>query len=61
LVLHYPSNSANDIDIHNYNILFWLRNNNDEALRIWNPGKQIGFTTLGSDEEVISRSKELEG
>ena len=49
-----------DIDISNCNRLFWLRNNYDEAVRLWNIGKQIGFTCSGEDNIIIDRIIEME-
>jgi len=40
----------------------WIPNSSDdEAIRIWNLGKQIGFTTLESQECVIQCLEASEG
>ena len=48
------SNSSNDIDIYNCNRQFWTRNSSDEA-RLYNIGKQIGFTSKVTDECVVKQ------
>jgi len=54
------SNSSSCIDIRNCNRLFWLRNSPDEASRLWNIGKQIGFNSVEFDDCVIAQILELE-
>jgi len=60
LAIHSPCNSVSDIDINNCNRLFWIRNNSLEALRLWNIGKDLGFTYTGEDANIIKRITEME-
>jgi len=40
--------------------MFWLKNESLEASRIWNVGKDLGFSCLGSDKIILDRLKCLE-
>lgn len=59
-VLPSPSISLNDTNIHNCNRLFWIRNSSDEAVRLWNLGKEIGFNGLDSDKRVIEQFEAMD-
>jgi len=60
LVTQSLSNSLSDIDIHNYNKLFWMRNNSIKAPSLWKLGKYIGLTHVREEDNIIKRIKEME-
>ncbi|XP_068472398.1 uncharacterized protein [Phaseolus vulgaris] len=42
------------------NCLVWLKNENVEADRIWKSGKELGYSRLGKNDDILNRLKELE-
>lgn len=56
-----PNNYINDVDIHNCNRLFWMRNNLNEASKLWSIGKDIGFTQTRNEDDIIKRIEDMEG
>jgi len=47
-------NFISDNAVINCNKLFWLKNDNGKVSRMWNIGKEIGFSLLGEEEIVIN-------
>jgi len=53
---NYISNSA----VRNCNRLFWLKNDNNEARRVWNIDKEMGFSLFKEEDIVINSLQMME-
>ena len=48
-----------DNAVRNGNKLVWMKNNYGEARKMWNIGKEMGFTLLGEEEVVLNKLRSL--
>lgn len=54
------SNYISDAGIRNSNSLFWLKEEEKEAMKLWGIAKTLGANLLGCDEVLIQKLVELE-
>jgi len=52
--------SISDNDVRNCNNRYWLENKESEAQKIWNIGKDLGFSFVGKEEVVVKNLQALE-
>ena len=52
--------SISDNDVRNCNNRYWLENKESEAQKIWNMGKDLGFSFTGKEEVVVKNLQALE-
>lgn len=49
------SNSVSDSELQNNNRVLWLKNLEYEAHNLWNLGKELGVTYVGSEADMIAQ------
>ena len=52
--------SISNNDVRNCNNRYWLENKESEAQKIWNIGKDLGFSFAGKEEVVVKNLQSLE-
>lgn len=57
---HSYCNSVTDSGIRNCNKIFWLKNDEFEAAKLWALGKKLGANFPGRDEDIVRRIQDLE-
>lgn len=59
-LMHSYCNSITDSGVRNSNKHYWLKNEKEEALKLWAIGKQLGVNYKGCVEEIVRILMELE-